>query len=93
MRRTMWALAAVVVMNGALTACATVSEDQPPAAQQPADSSKAKIGDQITCAIDGMKMALAADTPSAEYQGKTYYFCAESEKQTFLKDPAHYAKH
>jgi len=89
----MWTLATVVVMNGAFTARAVLSEDRPPAAQEPTDSSRAKIGDQITCAIDGMKMALAADTPSAEYRGKTYYFCGEDEKRTFLKDPEHYTKH
>ena len=92
MKRIMWTLAAVVVMNGAFTAIPALSEDRPPSAQEPAGSSKATIGDQVACAVDGMKMPLAADTPSAEYRGKAYYFCSEDEKQTFLKDPEHYTK-
>jgi YHS domain-containing protein len=30
------------------------------------------------------------DTPRAEYQGKTYYFCSETCRQEFLKNPAKY---
>jgi YHS domain-containing protein len=33
------------------------------------------------------------DTPSAEYRGKVYSFCGESEKQAFRKDPERYTKH
>ncbi len=28
--------------------------------------------------------------PTATYQGKTYQFCSEADKQAFLKDPARY---
>jgi YHS domain-containing protein len=28
--------------------------------------------------------------PTATYQGKTYQFCSEADKQAFLKDPAKY---
>jgi YHS domain-containing protein len=92
-RRIMWTLATVVVMNGALAAIPVLSEDRPPAVQEPAGSSKAKIGDQVACAVDGMKMALTADMPSTEYRGTVYYFCSEDEKRTFLKDPERYTKH
>jgi YHS domain-containing protein len=30
--------------------------------------------------------------PRADHQGKTYYFCSESDRQLFLKDPAKYIK-
>ena len=30
--------------------------------------------------------------PKAEYQGKTYYFCGESDRQKFLANPAKYLK-
>ncbi len=30
--------------------------------------------------------------PTATYQGKTYQFCTEADKQAFLKDPAKYVK-
>lgn len=30
--------------------------------------------------------------PRADHQGTTYYFCSESDRQLFLKDPAKYIK-
>jgi YHS domain-containing protein len=30
--------------------------------------------------------------PRADHQGKRYYFCSESDRQLFLKDPAKYIK-
>jgi YHS domain-containing protein len=30
--------------------------------------------------------------PKADYRGKTFYFCSESDRQLFLKDPAKYVK-
>ena len=30
--------------------------------------------------------------PKAHYQGKTYYFCSESDRQVFMKDPGKYVK-
>ena len=55
-----------------------------------AGAAKAQVGDEVACAVDGMKMRLSADTPSAEYGGKTYYFCSDSEKQKFLQNPERY---
>jgi YHS domain-containing protein len=40
-----------------------------------------------------MKMRRSADTPSAEYGGKVYYFCGDSEKQEFLQHPERYVRH
>mgnify|MGYP001478772432 CR=1 FL=1 len=54
---------------------------------------KAAVGEQVVCAHDGMKMSLAAGTPSAEYRGKVLYFCSDEEKATFLRDPEHHMKH
>ena len=31
-------------------------------------------------------------TPRADYAGRTYYFCAESCREAFLKDPARYTR-
>lgn len=31
-------------------------------------------------------------SPKAEYEGKTYYFCSESDRQKFLANPAKYIK-
>jgi len=50
----------------------------------------AQIGDDATCPLDGMKLHVAADTPRAEYGGHMYYFCSETERQTFLQEPERY---
>ena len=41
--------------------------------------------------VCGMKVD-PKTAPRAEHQGKTYYFCAESDRQLFLKEPAKYLK-
>ncbi len=33
---------------------------------------------------------ITADTPKADYKGRTYYFCSESCRDTFLSDPVKY---
>lgn len=37
-----------------------------------------------------MKVRAAPDTPHAEYEGKTYYFCCEGCRDDFLADPKKY---
>src|SRR6266511_579160 len=56
-------------------------------AQQPLTEGKKKVGEEFTCPIDGMRMKVMENTPATEYRGKTYYFCNEGDKQTFLQDP------
>ena len=41
--------------------------------------------------ICGMSVKISGAKYTAEYQGKTYYFCSEGCKAEFLKDPAKYA--
>jgi YHS domain-containing protein len=41
--------------------------------------------------ICGMSVKIADAKLTAEYQGKTFYFCSEGCKKEFLKDPAKYA--
>ena len=55
-----------------------------------ADDSGTMPGEEVVCALDGMKMKPSADTPSAQHQGKTYYFCSGTEKETFLQNPDRY---
>jgi YHS domain-containing protein len=93
MKRMVWTLATVAFVNAICAATPSLSDDRLPRAQEPAGSLTTTLGDQVACAVDGMKMPLATDTPSAEYRGKRYYFCTEEEKQTFLKDPEYYTKH
>lgn len=41
--------------------------------------------------ICGMSVKISGAKNTAEYQGKTYYFCSEGCKAEFLKDPAKHA--
>jgi YHS domain-containing protein len=80
----------LAVMGITLVVVPVLAEEGPSASHSATEPHKAKIGDEIACAIDGMKMPLQADTPSAEYHGKVYYFCADAEKQQFLENPERY---
>ena len=62
------------------------------AAKEPTGAPKAKIGDEVTCPVDGMRFRVTDDTPSAEYQGKVYYFCTSAEQQDFSKKPERYLR-
>ena len=66
--------------------------DKEEMAQQPTTAGRKKVGEEFTCPVDGMRMKVTEQTPTAEYQGKAYYFCKEQDKQTFLQDPERYAK-
>ena len=50
------------------------------------------IGTATTCAVCGMKVHVKSDTPVAEYKGKDYYFCDQSERDAFVADPSMYLK-
>ncbi|MBI5190737.1 MAG: YHS domain-containing protein [Nitrospirae bacterium] len=40
--------------------------------------------------VCGMDVTVGKDTPSHEYNGKTYYFCSKSCMESFAKDPSKY---
>ena len=42
--------------------------------------------------VCGMKVDEKTAPAKAEFQGKTYYFCAEECKTKFMQQPARYAK-
>jgi YHS domain-containing protein len=86
-------LTAAAAFGATFAGIPAFAEERPSGTQQVMGSANAKRGDQVACAVDGMKMPLAVDTPSAEYHGTVYYFCDESEKETFLKDPERYSTH
>jgi YHS domain-containing protein len=71
---------------------AMAGTDKKETAQQPATAEKKKVGEEFTCPVDGMRMKVTEQTPTAEYQGKIYHFCNEADKQAFLKDPERYVK-
>jgi len=67
---------------------------------QPADSAKMIGGDSVTKNGVSKKIdpvcGMEAD-PSGKYsfayEGKTYYFCSEEDREKFKSDPANYARH
>jgi YHS domain-containing protein len=61
-------------------------------AQQPLTEGRKEVGEEFTCPVDGMRMTVTENTPATEYRGKTYYFCNEQDKQTFLQDPERYVE-
>jgi YHS domain-containing protein len=52
----------------------------------------AKIGDRTRCPVSGDVFTVTADSPHAEYQGKTYYFCCADCPNAFKKEPQKYVK-
>jgi len=77
-------------------ACAG-SPPPPPAAPAPvpaASSSaplvapgEAKVGDRTKCPVSGHEFVVTADSPHAEYNGKTYYFCCAECPKAFEANP------
>lgn len=51
---------------------------------------EAKIGDKSFCLISKEEFVVTASSPSAEYEGKTYYFCCPGCDSKFKADPKKY---
>ncbi len=51
---------------------------------------EAAVGDRTTCPIMNEEFTITADSPHAEYEGRTYYFCCPPCVEQFLADPARY---
>lgn len=47
----------------------------------------AKLGDRTTCPVSGEEFVVSADSPKAEYNGKTYYFCCPGCDKKFSAEP------
>jgi YHS domain-containing protein len=50
----------------------------------------AGLGDKTVCLITGDVFVVEAQSASAQYQGKTYYFCCDGCAEDFLKNPSQY---
>lgn len=48
---------------------------------------EAKIGDRSRCPVSGEEFVVEAESPHAEYEGKTYYFCCPHCVEKFKADP------
>lgn len=64
--------------------------DSPAIARVLASPPAADLGMSTKCAYCGMKLYVKKDTPSAEYAGKRYYFCDNSERDSFVAKPEKY---
>lgn len=50
----------------------------------------AKVGDLTTCPVLKSEFTVTEDSPSAEYEGETVYFCCPGCVEPFREDPAKY---
>jgi YHS domain-containing protein len=72
----------------------------PPAAPSPAPTAassaplvapgEAKVGDRTKCPVSGEEFVVTADSPHAEHNGKTYYFCCNDCPKAFQANPDKY---
>ena len=87
-------LLALVVLAGSAVACGGAAPaPAAPSAAAVAPSplkpaGEAKIGDRTACPVSGEEFTVTAQSPKADYNGKTYYFCCEGCDKSFAKDPA-----
>lgn len=64
------------------------------AAQQTTTQKKAPENTQevVVCQVCGMKVDAAKNPITWDYKGKTYYFCSQDCKNSFMKDPESFLK-
>ena len=48
---------------------------------------EAKVGDRTKCIVSGHEFVIKDDSPHAEYNGKTYYFCCNNCPKAFEANP------
>lgn len=48
---------------------------------------EATIGDTTTCPVSGETFTVTEDSPHAEYEGRTYYFCCPGCSSRFEANP------
>jgi YHS domain-containing protein len=90
-------LLAVAVVVGLVAGCqkSTPVENAQPGGPVVVTDHKvapAEVGQDVVCPVMGTKFKVTADTLSAEYKGKVYYFCCPACPPAFKADPEKYAK-
>jgi YHS domain-containing protein len=48
---------------------------------------EAKVGDRTKCPVSGNEFVVKEDSPHAEHNGKTYYFCCPDCPKAFAENP------
>lgn len=56
-------------------------------AEQVVPFTDAQVGDRTTCPVSGHEFVVTADSPHAEHNGHTYYFCCPGCVERFAQDP------
>lgn len=51
---------------------------------------EAKVGDKTKCPISGEDFTVSENSPKAEHNGKTYYFCCPGCEKKFKENPQKY---
>lgn len=102
---TIAAISGVLAASGTLSSCcgagtamrgagcmgmSNIERSRAPAPEPSTGAAGVKVGEEAVCPVDGMKVRVTADTPSAEYRGQRYYFCNEAEKTAFQAQPDRY---
>lgn len=98
MRRTMMAISVIAALgcggsggSGAAGGEASAGTGGEATASAPLVApGQATIGDRTTCPVMGEEFVVTADSPHAEHEGRTYYFCCPPCLETFMADPARY---
>jgi len=87
-RRSKSGLGAALVLGAFLwpAACAGPSHDAIADASQHAECLVCKHEGDLAC----VDVKVRDDTPRTSYRGTTYYFCSESCRKEFEKDPERY---
>lgn len=52
---------------------------------------EAHVGDATTCPVSGERFVVNEQSPHAEYEGRTYYFCCPHCIERFQANPGQYA--
>ena len=53
---------------------------------------QAQIGDRTRCPVSGEEFVVTADSPHAEHEGRTYYFCCPNCIERFQANPAQFTQ-
>lgn len=51
---------------------------------------EAQIGDRSTCPVSGEEFVISDSSPTAEHDGRTYYFCCPGCAERFQANPHQY---
>ena len=88
---------ALAACGGAASSSSTTAESEAPTSgaeqQTLVPFSQAQIGDRTTCPVSGEEFVVTENSPTAEHDGHTYYFCCPGCGERFQANPHQYLPH